>query len=88
MDSDSDNSDSDINGPSESFRQLTEQDLPVTRTLLDDLFCGVSSKLRWERQPDHAGKRFSPSSELGYYINVHMIPALRQLFQSNQVHPS
>ena len=83
---DSDSNENDDNGDeTESFRHLTEQDLEVQSSVLDDLFCGTSSKLRWERKPGQEGKRFSPSSELAYYVNQYMKPALRQLFQSNQV---
>merc|ERR1712212_769708 len=61
------------------FHNMSENDLRVDSILLDDLYTGTSSKMRWRRRPNYMYKRFEWKSELIWYLKYCIFPYLDNL---------
>ena len=82
MSSDESDNDAENNYGDVIFHSMSPNDLVVDSVILDDLYTGVSSKIRWRRRPDYLFKRFLWTSECNWYLNNCVVPYLNNLLSS------
>ena len=61
------------------FRPIPPGVLTIESILMDDMYSGVASKMRFRRIPEHENLKFILNSEIHFLVNSFAIPYLREL---------